>query len=131
MQSLFDKFGNRHRNYIFGFDDIFGGITSAIGILGGVKDLTRDEPAQEFRTRPPFRGTIHTPAFKFGGGRLTRTGTDAFSASGFAESLGGVRSGLTGLRSNIAGLRPEIAGGLRGAQGLFGRSAVLRGDIRG
>ena len=43
------------------------------------------EPAQQFDTRPPFRGAITTPAFTFGGGTLARTGTDAFSFPGFAS----------------------------------------------
>ena len=110
---------------------LLAGIGSAVGIAGNVASIFRDEPDQQFASRPPFRGTITTPAFSFGGGTLARTGQDAFSAGGFASSLAGVRTGLTGLQSRVGALRPEIAGGLRSAQGLFGRGEALRGDIQG
>ena len=113
------------------FTGAVSAISGLVGVGGDLFRATRDEPAQQFDTRPPFRGTISTPAFSFGGGALTRTGTDAFSASGFASSLSGVRTGLEGLRSNIASLRPAVAGGLRGAEGLFGRTNALRGRIGG
>jgi hypothetical protein len=108
-----------------------GGLTSAVGIAGSIKDLFAGPDKQQSDRFPPFRGTITTPAFTFGGGTLKRTGTDAFSAGGFANSLAGVRTGLTGLRSRVAGIRPAIATGLRGAQGLFGRGEALRSNIAG
>ncbi len=117
--------------FLESFTGALSAITGLVGAGGTLASAFRDEPAQQFDTRPPFRGTITTPAFTFGSGTLTRTGTDAFSAGGFASSLSGVRSGLAGLRSNVASLRPTIAGGLRGAQGLFGRTNALRGRIGG
>ena len=115
-------------------ESVFGGINLLTGVLGGIGDVKgafRDPPDQQFASRPPFRGTITMPAFSFGGGALSRTGTDAFSAGGFAKSLGGVRTGLEGLRGRVDTLRPAIAGGLSGAQGLFGRTNALRGSIGG
>ncbi len=106
-----------------------GGLTTAITIGGGIKDLFKSPAEQQFETRPPFRGTIVTPAFNFGGGVLTRTGTDAFSSSDFATRLGNVRTGLTGLGTDLAGIRPRIGEGLSRVSSLFGESGLLRGRI--
>jgi hypothetical protein len=115
-------------------DALVGGLNAFTGLLGAGGNLAsafRDEPDQQFAQRPPFRGTITTPAFTFGGGTLARTGTDAFSTAGFADSLSGVRTGTDSLRGRIAALRPDIAQGLQGAQSLFGRTGALQSNITG
>ena len=80
----------------FGAISPFSAVKDIIGIGGGLFDTFGDPPEQQFKTRPPFRGTIVTPAFNFGGGVLSRTGTDVFSSQDFATRLGNVRTVLTG-----------------------------------
>lgn len=79
------------------FTGAVSAISGLVGVGGQLFQATRDAPEQQFTSRPPFRGTITTPAFTFGGGTIKRTGTDAFSFPGCASSLEGVRSGLSGL----------------------------------
>lgn len=116
---------------------------SIIGIGGALKDIGAKKPnPYEGYPNKPFTKPFSTPAYRFGGGNLTRTDTGPNGLlgreRGIFDSLSALNPELAALIAQSAqsgqalgGLRAQ-AGGLSGTtQGLLGRTQGIEGELAG
>lgn len=98
------------------------------GLFGSSKSKPQ-VVSQESPNTVPFRGTINTPSFNFGGGQLTRTNTDVLNRERRLAGLFGSQTGaLTDFRNNLTSTFNPIRSQV---EPLFGLQSKALKDVFG
>lgn len=126
-------------------NSLLSGIGSAIGAIGNISAIGKKAPVP---TNAPFKRPFTTPAYRFGGGKLTRTDTgegsllnrertafDAISAlnpelAALIQRSAAAGGALGNLSAQAQGLRGPTGDLISRTQGIEGELGALQGEVK-